>query len=277
MLDLLARDRDVISVLEGVPYLGRHRLFQGDAQALVAQIGVLSKDDDVHLVVTPNVDQVLSMPSSPMEDSVMDNASLLIIDGAPILALARVLGAKNAFRNTGADLLPLVAEASADHGWKVAILGGPEEVGLEAATKLSGQYPGATVNHVAFPFVEAGDLRGARAVVDSLSEMDPDIVFVCLGSPKQERWVQEHREDLPSAVYIGAGAAVDFAAGAKTRAPRVVQKCGLEWAWRLVQEPRRLARRYLVRGPLFIGVVFRSLLMQSRINRQKFRFPRNHR
>lgn len=275
MPELLVRDRDVISVLEGVPYLGQHRLFQGDARALIEKIRDLSTDDDVHLVVTPNVDQVLSMPSSPTEKSVMDDASLLIIDGAPILALARVLGAKNAFRNTGADLLPLVAEASADHGWKVAILGGPEEVGHEAATKLSSQYPGAMVAHVAFPLVEAGDLRGTRDVVDSLREIGPDIVFVCLGSPKQERWVHEHREHLPSAVYIGAGAAVDFAAGAKTRAPRFVQKCGLEWAWRLIQEPKRLARRYLVRGPLFIGVVFRSLVMQSRINRQRFGFVRN--
>lgn len=271
MPDLLVRDHDVISVLDGVPYLGNHKLFQGDSRALIEQIEALSTDNDVHLVVTPNVDQVLSMPSSQAEKSVMDAASLLIIDGAPILALARALGAKNAFRNTGADLLPLVAEASAEYGWKVAILGGSESVGREAVNRLSNTYPASALEYVAFPFVTEVGLDATREVVGALVEVNPDIVFVCLGSPKQERWVQEHRDILPGAVYIGAGAAVDFAAGAISRAPRLIQKFGFEWVWRLAQEPKRLAQRYLVRGPLFLGVIVRSLMLQARINRQGLR------
>lgn len=268
MPDLLPRHHDVISVRNGVPYLGKHKLFQGDSRDLIAHIDALSTDDDVHLVVTPNVDQVLNIPSNPTEMSVMDAASLLIIDGAPILALARVLGAKNAFRNTGADLLPLVAEAAAEYGWKVAILGGSESVGRQAISKLSAAFPNSTLEYVAFPFVTAAGLEATQEVVDSLVDINPDIVFVCLGSPKQERWVQEHRDVLPGAVYIGAGAAVDFAAGTIARAPRFVQKCGFEWAWRLAQEPKRLAQRYLLRGPLFIGVIVRSMLLQLKINRQ---------
>lgn len=101
-------------------------------------------------------------------------------------------------------------------------------------------------------------------VVEALASLEPDLVFVCLGSPKQDVWVSRWRAKLPPAVYIGAGAAVDFVAGTKRRAPRALQRLGLEWAFRLAQEPRRLARRYLVRGPAFAMVAVRSLIAARR-------------
>ncbi|MDN5573728.1 MAG: WecB/TagA/CpsF family glycosyltransferase, partial [Micrococcales bacterium] len=93
-----------------------------------------------------------------------------------------------------------------------------------------------------------------------LAQLDPSLVYLCLGSPKQEAWFEHWRRELPAAVYVGAGAAVDFAAGARRRAPRALQMIGGEWTWRLVQEPRRMAGRYLGRGPRFLGVIARSVL-----------------
>jgi glycosyltransferase involved in cell wall biosynthesis len=95
--------------------------------------------------------------------------------------------------------------------------------------------------------------------VARLRSLRPDIVFLCLGFPLQEAWWAHWRDRLPAAVYVGAGAAVDFAAGVRSRAPRAVQRLGMEWCWRLAQEPRRLAHRYLVRGPRFLVVAARSL------------------
>ena len=100
----------------------------------------------------------------------------------------------------------------------------------------------------------------SQEVIDRLAQLDPSLVYLCLGSPKQEAWFEHWRRELPAAVYVGAGAAVDFAAGARRRAPRALQMIGGEWTWRLVQEPRRMAGRYLGRGPRFLGVIARSVL-----------------
>ena len=96
-------------------------------------------------------------------------------------------------------------------------------------------------------------------MIAQLRDVAPDIVFVCLGAPKQELWYLQWRDQLPPAVYIGAGAAVDFAADRVRRAPKLVQRIGAEWVWRLAQEPRRLAGRYLGKGPAFLFVIGRSL------------------
>jgi N-acetylglucosaminyldiphosphoundecaprenol N-acetyl-beta-D-mannosaminyltransferase len=96
-------------------------------------------------------------------------------------------------------------------------------------------------------------------VVEGIKNFAPDIVFLCLGAPKQESWFMEWRDLLPDGVYIGAGAAVDFAAGVSTRAPAQLQRLGMEWVWRLAQEPKRLAKRYLIKGPRFLVIAARSI------------------
>jgi N-acetylglucosaminyldiphosphoundecaprenol N-acetyl-beta-D-mannosaminyltransferase len=94
-----------------------------------------------------------------------------------------------------------------------------------------------------------------RAVLDAINAAAPDIVWVGLGTPKQDYWVSRHRERLSAAALIAVGAAFDFHAGVRRQAPRWMQRSGLEWLFRLIQEPRRLAFRYLVYNPLFIGEV----------------------
>lgn len=259
----------VVPVLRGWPVLavrgdetllaGRP-LFRGSTDALLDGLHRMVTSGGRHLVMTPNVDQVLSLRSDPATRDAMSSASMLLADGAPLIGLARLLGDRGIRRHTGADLIGAAVGRAAVHGWTVAIAGGDSAVAADAAARLAAEHPGAVVESVPFPHITGPTDPAGAEVVDRLTALRPQLVFVCLGSPKQEAWFLHWRERLPAAVYVGAGAAVEFAAGTRSRAPRAVQAVGAEWLWRLAQEPRRLARRYLLKGPGFIGVVGASLV-----------------
>lgn len=238
-------------------FLAGHELFIGDLDALLDRLGELLPVSNPHVVITPNVDQVVGMRSDPDLFAAMADADLRIADGAPLVLLGRALGARGLQRLTGADLLPAAASRAAEAGWRIAVTGGAPGVSDLAASHLTATY-GAEVVSVPFPVISSVQDPIGTEVVDSLKAAAPDIVFVCLGSPKQDVWVHHWRDRLPPAVYVGAGAAVDFAAGVKVRAPRAVQAVGAEWLFRLAQEPRRLAKRYLLRGPVFLTIIGRS-------------------
>ncbi|HCJ50109.1 MAG TPA: hypothetical protein DHW40_12405 [Microbacterium sp.] len=228
-------------------------LFTGGIDDLLTTISALARSDRAHLVITPNVDQVLTLEDDPHARETFRAATLRIADGAPVVALARLLGARGIHRITGTDLLR-VASARADAlGWRIAVVGGSEDALLALEP-----HDGVTVFRL--PIIrDAREDDASLPAVRALHDFAPHLVFVCLGSPKQEFWFERWQDQLPPGVYVGAGAAVDFLAGVFRRAPRTLQVLGLEWAWRLAQEPRRLAHRYLVKGPRFVGVAARSL------------------
>ncbi|MDN4616088.1 WecB/TagA/CpsF family glycosyltransferase [Leifsonia sp. F6_8S_P_1B] len=249
--------------------LGGHPVFRGDEDALLTALHDLHAEESPRLVVTPNVDQVLRAADDPAAADAFSDASLLLADGAPLVALARLLGDDALRRHTGADLLDRVAAEAARSGWSVAIVGGRPEVARAAAGRLRESHPSAKVDAVETPELRSADDPAGAATVERLRSLHPDIVFLCLGFPLQEAWWSYWRDRLPAAVYVGAGAAVDFAAGARSRAPLTVQRLGLEWCWRLAQEPRRLAHRYLVRGPRFLAVASESLRHHWRSSRRR--------
>jgi N-acetylglucosaminyldiphosphoundecaprenol N-acetyl-beta-D-mannosaminyltransferase len=247
-------DQDGDVLLNEIP------LYGGSRDELISKLGAWIRDDRQALVVTTNVDQVLDFERRDDSRHAYANADVVLIDGMPVSFLARALGAKRADRITGAELLPAMVSAAQETGWRIAIAGGAPEVAEAAVQNLKVQYPAATVQAVPFPLIaDVRDLK-SEAVVSQLREFKPDVVFLCLGAPKQEAWYGHWRAALPAGVYIGAGAAVDFAAGRASRAPGWAQAAGLEWAWRLGQEPRRLARRYLVKGPKFMRIIIRSFV-----------------
>ena len=237
-----------------------HALFRGESAELIDAIARLREEPTAQLVVTPNVDQVLLAGHDPAAADAFGDAALLLADGAPLVGLARLLGDTRVRRHTGADLIQLAAREAASRGWRIAIVGGEPSVARMAAARLSDQNPGAALIAVPTPRLSGVRDSAGAALVEELRRLQPDIVFLCFGFPRQEAWWAHWRSGLPAAVYVGAGAAVDFAAGTKTRAPRFAQRLGIEWMWRLAQEPRRLTGRYLVRGPRFAGTVIRSLL-----------------
>jgi N-acetylglucosaminyldiphosphoundecaprenol N-acetyl-beta-D-mannosaminyltransferase len=239
--------------------LGGAALFAGNADQLLIEVDSLIASRAQHLIVTPNIDQTLDLERDEGLRHAFSEASLRLIDGAPLVMLARMLGARNVHRNTGADLLPLTAELAMSRSWTIAITGGRDSVSRAAAESLTKKYPGGSIVSVPFPFIDGVDSDVSLNVVNMLTDLKPDIVFLCLGAPKQEAWFMAWRDQLPKSVYVGAGAAVDFAAGTSRRAPRLLQKAGLEWFWRLCQEPRRLAHRYLIKGPKFLTIAARSI------------------
>lgn len=255
---------ETYQIVGGWPHVFGQPLFAGDDRTLIEVVDQLAERETPHLVITPNVDQLLLAEKDPHIRDLFGQASLLLTDGAPLAGLSRALGAPTPPRHTGADLLPAVTDHARTSHKVVAITGGRAEVTTTAAQSLRERFPGAEV--VAVPFPDAGDddPQAQRRVIDELWRLRPNYVFVCLGFPKQENWVIAHQADLPPAVYVGAGAAVDFAAGTVKRAPEFVRRWGFEWLWRLGSEPRRLAYRYLVRGPGFLRVAARAWTLNRR-------------
>jgi len=173
---------------------------------------------------------------------------------------SRLLGAPLPEKISGSDLvIPLMARA-ASRGWRVFLLGGAHGVADAAAERL-GRDLGVNVVGTAAPLVRVGpgeaDPEG-EAAVGAIRAARADVVLVALGAPKQELWMHRHRDVLAPAVLLGVGASLDFVAGRVRRAPRWISQSGLEWAWRLAREPRRLWRRYLIDDPRFLLIFLRS-------------------
>ncbi|MHA7269804.1 WecB/TagA/CpsF family glycosyltransferase [Arthrobacter sp. HLT1-20] len=255
--------RNVLSVRQGKPFLIDRPVLQGNMEKALDRISILAMDDQAHLVVTANIDHVIDLHDGFPLTPAYEHASLRVIDGMPVVWALRALGAKNLHRVTGADLIESVSAVSADRKWRVAITGGDDRVLGLATRNLRRRYPEALIEAVSMPMLSsAKDPKGSHAV-GILHDYKPDVVFLCLGAPKQESWFLHWRDTLPAAVYIGAGAAVDFAAETKKRAPILAQRAGLEWLWRLSQEFGRLAPRYLVKGPRFVNIAMRSAFLHT--------------
>lgn len=253
----------------GTLRLSEVRFFTGSPRDLLDRVGELARRGSVALVVTANVDHTVKYLRGDQGRSVLEAADLVTLDGAPLVAVARMIGIRRAHRNTGADLLERASAASAARDWRIAIVGGNDEVGRLAAQVLTRRHAGADIHHVSLPILESPHDQQGRPAVDELARLRPDIVFVCLGFPKQEEWVRAWEHKLPAAAYVGAGAAADFAAGTRIRAPRLAQALGAEWLWRIAQEPRRLARRYLVDSVPFVGLAIRSIASRGSTERRR--------
>ncbi len=220
----------------------------------------LASLDQFSYVVTTNVDHVVELSKNERFRVAYDRAAVRVVDGRPIAELTRLAGVGRTDRVTGADLLPALCERAAQYGLRVAILGGHDDVNAAAIQKLREQHPALAVSGWS-PFGFEHDERKSLEIVRRLHHMRPHILFVCFGAPKSEIWLSEHASLLPPCVAVCAGAAVDFVAGTKQRAPEWVQEMGLEWLYRLVQEPNRLWRRYLVRDMSFLPLALRELIL----------------
>ncbi len=191
--------------------------------------------------------------------AVVNQADLVTPDGMPLVWLLRLRGVPGATRVYGPDLTPIVCEQAARQGIPVGFYGGTREV-LEAMTaRLRSRLPGLDVAYRFAPPFRPPSPEEDQRIVSAIEASGARILFVGLGCPKQERWMAAHRGRLGAAM-VGVGAAFDFLAGAKRQAPGVVQRTGLEWAFRLLCEPRRLWRRYLYNNPRFLALVAGELL-----------------
>lgn len=191
---------------------------------------------------------------------ILKSADLVVPDGMPLVWVGRIRGHPLRRRVYGPELMLTFFEATVKKGHRHYFYGGAPGVAERLAECLQNRFPGTTiVGTFAPPFRPLKPEEDSR-IVEMINRATPDVVWVGLSTPKQERWMYEHRDRLKVPVLIGVGAAFDINAGIKKQAPVWMREHGFEWLFRLVQEPRRLWRRYLVYGSQFLFSVVLELL-----------------
>ena len=205
------------------------------------------------------VHTVMECQHLPELRSLVNNGGMATPDGMPLVWLARYYGQKHVTRVYGPDLMLAVCEASIAKGYRHYFYGGAQGISHKLAENLAARFPNLQVaGAYSPPFLPAGAIED-RSVIDAINHTNPDIVWVGLGTPKQDYWVAKHRHLLRAPVLIAVGAAFDFHTGRLPQAPTWMQRSGLEWLYRLQKEPRRLAHRYLFFNPLFVAGVILQL------------------
>jgi len=216
-------------------------------------------DEEKGLVVTPNVDHLVQMDKDDEMAHIFKQARYCVADGMPIIWFSRIIGDPLPERVTGADLLPEVAAQAAINGVPIFLLGGMPGVALQAGEKLQTQFPGLEVaGTYCPPFGFEHDEGECQKIVSMINDSDAKILFVGVGAPKQEKWAVSHMDQLNVGPILGVGAAFDFASGMISRSPEFMQKAGVEWLWRLMKEPGRLWKRYLLQDSRFVVIAFRE-------------------
>lgn len=201
-------------------------------------------------IVTGNIDFVMKAKRNPEFARELWQSDLITADGVPILWAASMLERPLRGRVNGTDLVWKCAELSAELGCGVALVGAGPGVAERAARKMRERFPNASVHAITTPF-ELDELALA-SMNRQIKRLNAKIVLAALGAPKQERWLKQNMPECDAVVGIGCGSALDIIAGDKPRAPKWMQDNGLEWFHRMLQEPRRLGKRYLVEDSPFV-------------------------
>lgn len=221
----------------------------------VDRIVTLIGDGGIHQHVVINVDKIVKMESnSDLRAAVLD-CDLINADGQPIIWVSRIVQAPLKERVTGIDLFDVLIARCAERGLKPYLVGSRQEVVAKTVDVLKKKYPKLQLagwrNGYWSPEQEAG-------VVQEIKNARPDVLCVAVGSPKQEMFLRKWKKDMQVPFVMGVGGSFDVTAGVLKRAPRWMQDSGLEWLFRLAQEPRRLWRRYLIEDMAFFRLVWRE-------------------
>lgn len=212
-------------------------------------------------VVTPNAQHLALLEDSPDFRRAYDEAWMRVADGVPLIWASRTMGRPLPGRVNGTDLFEEVCAAAAGRGVRVFLLGGKPGAADEAARVLRERSPGLEIAGTSCPPMgfERDPVESER-VIAAIREAAPHVMFVGLGAPKQELWMRDNRERAGVPVSLGIGGSFEIVAGMVPRAPRWMQRNGLEWLYRLGREPRRLWKRYAVTNPRFAWIVAREMV-----------------
>lgn len=215
-------------------------------------------------VVTVNLDHLRRCHLDPSYFELVAGADLVVADGMPLVWAARLQGTPLPERVAGSSLSISLAQSLAEHQMSLFLLGGNEGVAEAAGCELTDRFPGLTIaGTYCPPFGFERDPAEMSRITAQLRAAQPSVVYVALGSPKQERLIQQLQNELPDAWWLGIGISLSFITGDVSRAPMWAQRWGLEWAHRLIQEPTRLGRRYLIEG-----LPFAARLMTTSLSRR---------
>ena len=196
-------------------------------------------------VVTPNAEIVYEAIHDDGFRQLLNDASLVLPDGAGVVLGAKILGTPVKEKVAGIEFGEEVCRLLAKNGGKLYLLGGKPGIAKAAGEKLVEKYPGLTICGAA-----DGYFKDEKAVIEKINEAKPDVLFVCLGAPKQEKFIKEHFEELDVTLMLGLGGSLDGYAGVAQRAPKWMIDMSLEWLYRLLKEPKRIGR--MMRLPKFV-------------------------
>ena len=202
-------------------------------------------------IIAVNPEKVMAAEKDEQLRDLINNSTYGIPDGVGILLASKLKKGGITSRVTGVDMMDRLLQFAAVKGYRVFLYGAKEEVVKTAKEKIEEKYP--TINISGY---ENGYVQDASAVVKKINDAQADLLFVAMGSPKQELWIREHMNELSAKVFQGVGGSFDVFAGNVKRAPLFFRKLGLEWFYRLVKEPHRLKRQMAL--PKFLMRVIRS-------------------
>jgi N-acetylglucosaminyldiphosphoundecaprenol N-acetyl-beta-D-mannosaminyltransferase len=231
-----------------------------DAVEMVCKAPLQGRKLRVHFAAVHTL--VEASKSAAMHEC-LATAEVVTPDGVPLVWYGKLKGVRME-RVCGPDTMPAVLDRSRWDGTRHFFYGGAPGVAEELAVKMSAQFPGLNVAGIYCPPFRTLTDDENDAVVEMIDASGADFVWVGLGSPKQDLWMQQMQPRLQASVLLGVGAAFDFHAGLKQRAPRWMQRTGLEWTHRLVSEPRRLAGRYLTQATWFARLLITDAIKRTR-------------
>ena len=227
-------------------------------QEALQAIDTLIKENKAVYVVTPNVDHIVQLETNKELQEIYANASLILTDGKPLMWIAKWYGTPIKEKISGSDLFPLLCEMAAEKGYKMFFLGAAEGVAAKAAENLKNRCNGLqVVGTYSPPFGFEKNPKEIEKIKLMINDAKPDILIVGLGCPKQEKIIYHYCKELGVPISFGLGASFDFEAGNIKRAPKWMADHGLEWLFRITQDPRRMAKRYLVDDLKIFGLAIK--------------------
>lgn len=208
------------------------------------------------LIVTPNVDTVIQARRDAELNRIYACADLTVPDGVPLLWAAKFLGQPLIERVNGTDLFEALCAHGADLGHRVFLLGAAPGVAAQAAENLRRRHPGLNVTGTySPPYDFFDDVAENQKIIAMIRTARPDLLFLGFGTPKQEKWIHRHKHELQVPVSIGVGASFEYVAQTTARAPRWMQRTGLEWLFRIIKSPGRYWKRYMNDVLLFFPLI----------------------
>lgn len=218
-----------------------------------------------HYVTVTGVHGVMESQRDPALRDIHNAAGMVTPDGMPLVWLGKADGHRHITRVYGPDLMLEVFRRAAAAGHKHFLYGATDDTLARLRAALEARFPGTRIVGTFSPPFRELTADEENDIVAMINASGADLVWVGLSTPKQERWMARYRDRLEAPVLLGVGAAFDFHAGLKKQAPAALQRAGLEWLYRLCQEPRRLGRRYLANNPAFIALILRERLLRRRV------------
>jgi N-acetylglucosaminyldiphosphoundecaprenol N-acetyl-beta-D-mannosaminyltransferase len=247
---------------ERVRLLGTH-IDRVAVSALAEWIRAFIASGIPHQIITANLDFIAIARRQPHFARIMDEADLVICDGKPLQWASALQGDRLPARVTGTQLVMETARLSADHGYRLFLLGAAPGVAARAAREMERLVPGVVIAGTYSPPHGPFDAAEDARIVAMIRAARTDALFVALGAPRQDEWIYAHRYSLGVPLCAGIGGVFNFLAGETRRAPEWIQQWGFEWAYRLAQEPGRLWRRYLIDDlPLFFELLAQQSVMR---------------